>query len=192
MAAVSFPYSRIGAISFILLVLAVVSGLAIASGLASFRGIDIREIRGGRGSRKGGNKLYGRYFDAVRRSSSSFKSSKRTGDSFLGGIYSKARLKLKKSGYSGDSAVVVYLFVKYPLVAFIGALAFIVNYPGILPSIMVMVLLEVIPEMILAGGRKAINMQFQRYIYKIYKYLHNQISSGVRVTDAIKTVYEVV
>jgi hypothetical protein len=36
------------------------------------------------------------------------------------------------------------------------------------------------------------DMKFQKYVYKIYKYLHNQISAGVRVTDAIRTVHEVV
>jgi Flp pilus assembly protein TadB len=47
-------------------------------------------------------------------------------------------------------------------------------------------------ELVVSANRKKHNLVFQRHIYKIYKYLHNQISSGIRVADAIKTVYEVI
>ena len=39
---------------------------------------------------------------------------------------------------------------------------------------------------------KRIAKQLERSVYRIYKYLHNQVSAGVKVTDAIKSVYEVV
>ena len=55
-----------------------------------------------------------------------------------------------------------------------------------------MVLFIIIIELVVAGERRKINLKFQKYVYKIYKYLHNQISSGVKVTDAIKTVYDVI
>jgi hypothetical protein len=43
-----------------------------------------------------------------------------------------------------------------------------------------------------SARKKEVNLKFQRYIYKIYKYLHNQISSGIKVTDAIRSVYEII
>ncbi len=108
------------------------------------------------------------------------------------GFYLRAKAKMKKAGYSGEYAASVYLFLKYVLTFWLFLTAVLFNYPDILRPALLAVFLVVILELIVGGKRRKINLKFQKYIYKIYKYLHNQISSGVKVTDAVKTVYEVI
>jgi len=108
------------------------------------------------------------------------------------GFFKKVSVKLKKAGFKNQGAVFIYLLIKYPLAIIMAVFTCLINYPYFLPGIAVLVIFQVIPEIVIQKNRKAINMKFQRYIYKIYKYLYNQVSSGVKVTDAVKTVYEVV
>lgn len=108
------------------------------------------------------------------------------------GIYLKAKVKMKKAGYSGEYAAAIYLFVKYVLTVLLFLTALLFNFPDIVRSAMLAIMLTVIMELIVGKEKRKINLKFQKYIYKIYKYLHNQISSGVKVTDAVRTVYEVI
>lgn len=108
------------------------------------------------------------------------------------GIYQKTLMKLKKAGYSNEYAAVVYLFLKYVLSSIVFIVALVFNYPDVVRPVVLVILIIVIIELVIGAEKRKINLKFQKYIYKIYKYLHNQISSGVKATDAIKTVYEVV
>ncbi|NJD02984.1 MAG: hypothetical protein FIA99_10420 [Ruminiclostridium sp.] len=108
------------------------------------------------------------------------------------GFYLKAKVKMKKAGYYGEYAAVIYLLVKYVMASLLFLTALLYNYPDIFRPVMLAVLLMVTVELVVGNEKRKINLKFQKYIYKIYKYLHNQISSGVKVTDAVKTVYEVI
>lgn len=108
------------------------------------------------------------------------------------GFYTRAREKMKKSGYRSEYAAVIYLLVKYAGSAALFITTFIVNFPGVAGASAAAVLVFLVVEAVVVGAKKKLSLKFQRYMYKIYKYLHNQISSGVKVTDAIKTVYEVI
>lgn len=108
------------------------------------------------------------------------------------GIYLKARSKMKKAGYTSDYAAAIYLIVKYVLTILMFLTALFFNYPDVIRPAALAIMMIVIIELIVGAERRKINLKFQKYIYKIYKYLHNQISSGVKVTDAIRTVYEVI
>src|SRR5690606_4170309 len=68
--------------------------------------------------------------------------------------------------------------------------ALISNYPDIVRPIAAVVLLNSVTTAVVSSSRRKVNLRFQKHIYKIYKYLHNQISSGVKPTDAVRTVYE--
>ncbi len=108
------------------------------------------------------------------------------------GFYSRAKVKMKKAGYTGEYAAVVYLSVKYVMTALLFLTALLFNYPDFFRPALLAMLLIIIVELVVRREKRKINLKFQKYIYKIYKYLHNQISSGVKVTDAVKTVYEVI
>ncbi len=184
MAGVGLPYTQIGIISFFILVLDIIAAVTAIKSLEHCRGIDIQDARGGRDDNLS---LYRRCIRAVRQTAGTY------GEKSRGkGIYVRALSKVKKAGYQSEYSAFVYLIVIYPLTAFFAVLALIINYPRLMPVVSVIVIFRLIPELVLVSGRKAINMKFQRYIYKIYKYLHNQVSSGVKVTDAIRTVYEVI
>jgi len=108
------------------------------------------------------------------------------------GFYIRAKDKMKKSGYRSEYAAALYLFFKYALTAALFIAVFIMNYPSMVQSFAIVILAISTIEFVVAGEKRRLNLKFQKYVYKIYKYLHNQISSGVKVTDAIKTVYEVI
>ncbi|HHW49114.1 MAG TPA: hypothetical protein GXX14_10950 [Clostridiaceae bacterium] len=110
----------------------------------------------------------------------------------LHGIYIKAKAKMKKTGYRGQYAAAVYLFVKYIVTAALFLVALVINFPSFAQPLIIAALNVIVVELVLAYKKRKFNLKFQKNAYKIYKYLHNQISSGVKVTDAIKTVYEVI
>ncbi len=106
-------------------------------------------------------------------------------------IFLKARAKMVKAGYKSEYAPVVYLLVRFIMSPVVFVAAFILNYPDVVRPLATVVLINIIMEIVVSSGRRKINLRFQKYIYKIYKYLHNQISSGIKPTDAIRSVYEV-
>ena len=108
-----------------------------------------------------------------------------------GRLYDRARKKMKQAGYRGEFAPVVYMLVKYVLSAVVFIVAFCINYPDLIRPAASVILTNSILEAVIASNKRRVNLGFQKHIYKIYKYLHNQISSGVKPTDAVRTVYEV-
>lgn len=141
---------------------------------------DARLERGGK------IQVFRKYLDVVRRSIKEYEQKGKKKD-----IYIRIKEKMKRSGYSGEYAAVNYLLLKYvlPFIVLMASLA--LNYPGIYESIAISALIAATVELVVKSRRKKHNLIFEKNIYKIYKYLHNQVSSGVKVTDAIKTVYEV-
>jgi len=108
------------------------------------------------------------------------------------GIYKKTVDKLKKAGFKGKYPVAIYLMVRYVGSPLAFAAAFMLNYPDLIRPLASVVLINSVMEMVISSRKKKTNLRLQKSIYKVYKYLHNQVSSGVKPTDAIRSVYEVV
>jgi Flp pilus assembly protein TadB len=144
----------------------------------------IREATGGRNERKS---LYKKCRSFIEHSIKLYeKRGKKSG------IYHKAEEKMRKSGYRSEYAPYLYIMSKYIISLAFFIAAFIANFPSLFKAFAAAMCNIIIVECVVGAARKKLNLKFQRYVYKIYKYLHNQISSGVKVTDAIKTVYEVI
>lgn len=108
-----------------------------------------------------------------------------------GRLYSRALKKMRQAGYRSEFAPVVYILVKYVFTGIVFIGAFCTNYPDLIRPAASVILTNSIIEAVVASNKRRVNLRFQKHIYKIYKYLHNQISSGVKPTDAVRTVYEV-
>jgi Flp pilus assembly protein TadB len=108
-----------------------------------------------------------------------------------GRLHQKARAKMQKAGYRGEYAALVYLSVRFVLSPIVFIAAFIMNFPDFVRPMAAVLLINVIMELVVKSNTRKVNLRFQKCIYKIYKYLHNQISSGVKPTDAVRSVYEV-
>lgn len=107
-------------------------------------------------------------------------------------IYAKAKEKVKKAGYKNKHAALVYLAFKYIVPLLILLITMSTNYKkNIFGPIISAAVCYATTELIVYQNKVEINKKFQRHVYKIYKYLHNQISSGVTITEAIKTVYQI-
>jgi len=108
-----------------------------------------------------------------------------------GRLWQEAKAKMQKAGYRGEHAALVYLGARFVLSPLVFMAALCMNYPDVVRPAAAAVLINVIMELVVKAGTRNVNLRFQKYIYKIYKYLHNQISSGVKPTDAVRCVYEV-
>jgi len=139
------------------------------------------------GARAAGKSVYKRCKNLVKQSIEIYERKDN-----LHGFYIKAKDKMKKTGYRGQYAAAVYLFIKYVVTIALFLVALVVNYPSFTRPVLTAILNIIILELVLSFKKRKFNLKFQKNAYKIYKYLHNQISSGVKVTDAIKTVYEVI
>lgn len=107
-------------------------------------------------------------------------------------FYNWVKNKAKKAGFKGEHMALSYLFLQLGLPALLFAAAFILNFPSLREPVIAFMLVFIVTRIVIARRKKEIEMKLQRYGYKIYKYLYNQVSSGIKVTDAVKTVYEVI
>lgn len=97
---------------------------------------------------------------------------------------------LKRAGYKGNYSVLWYIIFQLavPLIFSI-ITAF---YRDISLTIAVFFILSLNVYYLVYKKGERVAKQLEQSIYRIYKYLHNQVLAGVKVTDAIKSVYEVV
>lgn len=106
------------------------------------------------------------------------------------GIYKSIKIVLKRAGYKNEFAVFWY-FLFQLILPLVLAIITAINR-NIKTSTAVFLLLFFNVFYLIYKKGKKVQKQLERDSYKIYKYLHNQISAGVKVTDAIKSVYEVI
>ncbi|MGI6668006.1 MAG: type II secretion system F family protein [Acetivibrionales bacterium] len=108
-----------------------------------------------------------------------------------GRLLEKAGDKMRKAGYRGKYAAIIYLLTRYVFSPLLFLAAFIINFPGFIRASVLVVLVNAIMEAVISSRKRKVGLRFQKYIYKIYKYLHNQVSSGIKPTDALRSAYEV-
>lgn len=104
--------------------------------------------------------------------------------------YNKTKDKLRKAGYKGEYAVLIYITLKFIVPALMFFLTLYIR--DIFRAALIAILIVLFVELRLRSSTKNLELKFTRHVYKIYKYLHNQISSGTKVTDAIKSVYMII
>lgn len=97
---------------------------------------------------------------------------------------------LKRAGYKGTFSVLWY-FVFQLIIPIIAFFITAINRDISLAIAVFFILAIYVFYLTYKKGRR-VAKQLERSVYRIYKYLHNQVSAGVKVTDAIKSVYEVV
>lgn len=106
-------------------------------------------------------------------------------------IYKIADIKIHKAGFDGKYCTIKYIFLLYILPVIIFILSSISNKEltkALVGSLAVFVGVSLyVREKI-----NKISFQFEKHAWRIYRYLHNQISSGIKITDAVTTVYETV
>ncbi len=106
------------------------------------------------------------------------------------GVYNKIKNMLKRAGYKGEYAVFWYIAFQIAIPMILSIMTAI--YRDISIAIAVFLILSINVFYLVYKKGKKIAKQLEQSVYRIYKYLHNQVSAGVKVTDAIRSVYEVV
>lgn len=134
------------------------------------------------------SKKYSEYKDKIKHIVKDFDSKERVKESY----YNKVKLKLRRSGYRGDYAAVYYLLIKYVCSVIAFVIGFIVNFPSIAEPLTLSILIILMVEYVLWVRKRDLGDKLRVNIYRIYKYLNNQVSSGVKVDDSITNVYEVI
>ena len=107
-------------------------------------------------------------------------------------VLAGAGRKAKKLGFEGENAVITYLFIRYGISILIFVISLVINFPSLDEAFKASIIALIITDFSFRKKEKELNLSLQKHVYKIYKYLHNQISSGIKVTDAIKNVYEII
>lgn len=147
-------------------------------------GIDglIREAKGKRGAIS----KYKRYIDFIGNRMDTIDKEKSQRE----GVYQKLKNFLKRAGFNGTYSVFFYIMFQFivPIMLFIFTAIY--RNLSIAIAVFLMLFIYVFYYVYIKGRRIA--KQLEKSIYRIYKYLHNQVSAGVKITDAIKSVYEVV
>lgn len=108
------------------------------------------------------------------------------------GLYGKIRIRLKKAGYVGVLAPAYYLIIVVAVPIIVFFITLFVNYPDIGGGAVFAVIIALGSEMIIRKKQKAAKNVYFKNAYKVYKFIQNQVSSGVKVTDALKSTYEVI
>lgn len=148
----------------------------------------LAEGLGGRSRRKS---PYYRCLESVREHIEEFEN-RAAKEGFFIRLFRKSKSKVKQCGMYSNIAVFSYMALKYLLPAASFVLAFILNFPNAIPAAFGALIIHALVEYTMRCIRRNLENEFKYSAYKIYRYLHNQISSGVCVTDAIKTAYKVV
>jgi hypothetical protein len=109
---------------------------------------------------------------------------------FIDAAYDRALSRYAAAGYPKDKSPLGHIIMKYVVST---AAAIVIAFASMKPAIALLVWVWMFksPDLILASQAKKNNLKLQKNIYKIYRFLNNQITSGVRVADAVKTVYTV-
>lgn len=104
----------------------------------------------------------------------------------------KYQEKLRYAGISSYKEIKAFIYIKYfvPVLLFIGI--YIINNKDIRYSFIFLILYYLVLKLILDAKTKSRNKAIEFYGYKIFKFLLNQISSGIIINDAIKSIYMVV
>jgi hypothetical protein len=106
--------------------------------------------------------------------------------------FEKEKNKVVRAGFGEDKAVIVYIFIKYFFSIFLGIVGVITNYPDIYKGMLIFLIIFIASEFVVESEIKRNNRIFQKNAYKIYKFLNNQVSSGIRISEALKNLYMII
>lgn len=107
-------------------------------------------------------------------------------------IFEREKEKVIKAGFDEDKGVYVFIFIKYIISVIIGILGMATNYPNIAKGILLFLVIFLSSELTLKIEIRRNNRLFQKNAYKIYKFLNNQVSSGIRISEALKNLYQII
>jgi hypothetical protein len=107
-------------------------------------------------------------------------------------FFEKEKEKVIRAGFDEEKGVAVYIFIKYFLSVLLGIIGAITNYPDISKGLLMFFIVFIVSELVVRSEIKRNNRSFQKNAYKIYKFLNNQVSSGIRISEALKNLYMII
>ncbi len=107
-------------------------------------------------------------------------------------FYQKAAAEIKKAGYIGRYHPIQYMMILYGFPLLVFSICMIKDPSLFLQYLLGCFAIASCVKIFVNGKIKKITDQFEKHAWRIYRYLHNQIASGIKITDAITTVYETV
>jgi len=106
-------------------------------------------------------------------------------------IIDSSRLIIKQAGFKNPYSLYIYIFFQY-INPVIGFLLVILVRKNFITAVLFGIFLFFACQNYVNTRKKDMVKKFEKHTYIIYKYLNNQISAGMRVADAIKSVYMIV
>ena len=99
--------------------------------------------------------------------------------------------KILDTGVVDESKLYEFMFIHY-IMPFILSMLIFLLIKSIIPSIIIFLMYFSLAYIRMYYSKKNKNLVFQKNAYKIYKFLNNQYSAGVRFDKSILNLYEVV
>ncbi len=110
----------------------------------------------------------------------------------FGRFYCHSVKKVRRSGCNGKYDALIYIVFR----AVVPGIYFLISCAGGLShaagGLAGSVALCMIPEIIMSSRHKKMKRLFDKNAYRIYQYIFNQTSSGIRIHEAIGNLYEII
>ncbi|BEP30428.1 hypothetical protein [Helicovermis profundi] len=107
-------------------------------------------------------------------------------------IFNKTKIRLKEAGIYDDKSIIKFILSAYIMPVIIFFLLCRNDIYSIFKALIILIVLISFSEYKLFKLKKTRRLIFQKNAYKIYKFLNNQYSSGVRFDKSITSVFEVI
>jgi len=107
----------------------------------------------------------------------------------INGITTYTLKAAKKYGITQKSDIILYMILPFTGILFCVAA---LSYGKVMASVLLLITPGLVVFLMLLARKKNAASIFQKNAYKLYKYILNQSAAGVRPSDAMKKMYEVV
>ncbi len=106
-------------------------------------------------------------------------------------LRNRTRTRLEEAAVGDEKTELIWMGFTFlmPVIIFLFNIS---SGNGLIQSVCVAVIIGVLPEIWLSGRITERKSVFTKNTYKIYSFLHTQISAGIKPTDAIKGMCEIV
>lgn len=107
-------------------------------------------------------------------------------------IFEQSHQKMVRAGYEKESATLLYMFMISLLPVVSSCVALWVRWPDFKGGLLLLFGMPLLVEWNVGTATKRQNRDFEKSVYKVFKYLHHQTDAGILPTESMKSLHMVV
>ncbi len=102
------------------------------------------------------------------------------------------RHKMRQAGYEAPWMPFLYLMLMTLVPLVLSGLALATRWPDPRGAMILLLMIPTLTTVHFKESERKISKQFEKDIYKVFKYLHHQTEAGILPTDSLRGIYQVV